>query len=340
MSSLPLISVVMPAYQAAEHIERAVQSILAQTFGGWELVALDDGSSDETPDILARFAASDSRIRPIRLSHVGIAAALNQGIAAARGEWIARMDADDRMLPRRLQAQLEFAASHPDLALTGCLVRLVSEMPPAREPGMQRFVNWANALVTPRDIAREMFVDCPVPHPSFFVRREFLVREGGYTLEDEPEDYELVLRLHARGLQFGKIPETLLEWTDRPGRASRTRQTYGLERFRALKARYLRQTGALERGFYLWGAGSVGKKLLLALQAEGLNPAALVDIDPDRIGQTIHGCRVISPDELLSLRSPGETVLGAVGTPGAREDIRRFLSGAGLREPEDFFFAA
>ncbi len=340
MASLPLISILMPVYQAARHIERAVESILAQTFGDWELVALDDGSTDETPHILTRLAASDSRIRHIRLSHCGIAGALNQGIAAARGEWIARMDADDRMLPQRLEAQLEFAASHPELALTGCFVRLVSEMPPAREPGMQRFVNWANALVTPQDIAREMFVDCPVPHPSFFFRRELLEREGGYTREDEPEDYELVLRLHARGYRFGKVAETLLEWTDRPGRASRTQETYSLQRFRALKARCLRQTGALGRGFYLWGAGSVGKKLLLALQAEGLNPAALVDIDPDRIGQTIHGCRVISPDELLSLRRPCETVLGAVGAPGAREDIRGFLSGAGLREPEDLFFAA
>lgn len=330
----------MPAYQAAARLSRAVESVQRQTIENWELIALDDGSTDETADILDHLARSDLRIRLHRLPHAGIASSLNEGIRLARGKWIARMDADDLMLEHRMEAQLEFAASHPELALTGCLVSLRAETPPAPESGMLRFVEWVNSLVSPEDIAREIYVDCPVPHPTFFLRRELLLQEGLYTLRDEPEDYELVLRLRSRGYGFGKVPAVLLEWTDRPDRASRTQQTYGLDRFRGLKVRFLKQTGALDGGFYLWGAGNVGKKLLLELQRQGMEPLALADIDPDRIGQTIHGCRVISPDSLLKARTSGELVLAAVGAPGARHDIRSFLSSSGLSEPSDFLFAA
>ncbi len=340
--SAPAVSILMPVFNAEATLERAMTSILEQSFTDWELVCVDDGSTDATPGLLERWRARDRRVRVLRRRHRGIPGALNAGLAECRGEWLARMDADDRMLPGRLEAQLEFASSHPEVALTGGLVRHAAD--PEQLPnttGMQRFVEWVNSVVTPEEIRRDLLVDCPVPHPTFFLRRSVLLEAGGYTLEPVPEDYELVLRLHRRGLAAAKVPREILEWADLPGRASRTRPAYSIGALRELKVRHLcltRLSG--EKPFIVWGAGDVGKRFVLCLQRHGRHPAAFVDLDPRKFGKVIHGCPVWTPEQFLERREPGWLTLCAVGAPGAREDIRGWMRSAGLAEERDFLFVA
>lgn len=341
MTSIPTISILMPVYNASERLGRALAGIRQQDYAEWELVAVDDGSTDGSPEMLRQAAREDARVRPFLRPHAGIAAALNAGAREARGEWIARMDSDDLMRPDRLRVQLEFARSRPELALTGSLVRLEAEQPLPEESGMVRFINWVNSQQTPEEIHREILVDCPIPHPTFFLRRQTLLNAGLYAETDEPEDYSLVLRLDAAGRRMGKVPEELVVWTDRPDRASRSLPQYAPERFREMKARHLRQ-GVLADGrrFLLWGAGRVGKHLLRELQRQGMSPAAVVDVDPRKIGQVVHGCPVIAPEAIPSIRAGTWPIVCAVGAPGAREDIRRGLNAMGLREGTDYIFAA
>ncbi|MGQ9809475.1 MAG: glycosyltransferase [Armatimonadota bacterium] len=340
--SEPVVSILMPVWNAADTLEESLASILGQTFTAWELVCVDDGSTDGTPEMLERWRRRDHRVRVLRRRRRGISAALNAGLAVCRGEWIARMDADDRMLPGRLEAQLEFAQTHPEIALTGGLVRHVAD--PAQMPnttGMERFVQWVNSVVTPEEIRRDLLVDCPVPHPTFFLRRSLLVEMGGYTLEPVPEDYDLVLRLYRRGLVAGKVPQEVVEWTDRPGRASRTHPAYSIGALRELKIRHLCLTDlAGVRPFIVWGAGDVGKRFVLCLQKHGRQPEAFVDLDPRKFGKVIHGCPVWTPEEFLQRRGEGWLTLCAVGAPGAREDIRKWMRSAGLSEERDFRFVA
>ena len=123
----PLVSVVMPVFNAAEHLEEAVESILRQTIQGLEFIIIDDGSTDQSSEILDRYAAADHRISIIRQPNQGVAVALNRGLKLARGRYIARMDADDVSLPDRLEQQAGFMERHPEVGLCGTACRLFGD---------------------------------------------------------------------------------------------------------------------------------------------------------------------------------------------------------------------
>ena len=122
----PMVAVVMPVYNSAATVEKAVRSIIGQTFRNWELIAVDDGSHDESPEILARLAKSDDRIKICRNStNRGIGAALNVGWRNTRCELVARMDADDISLTERLERQVAFMAANPGTSVAGTGIRVV-----------------------------------------------------------------------------------------------------------------------------------------------------------------------------------------------------------------------
>lgn len=122
MPPAALVSIVIPAYNYAKYLPDAIDSVLAQTYEPIELIVVDDGSTDGTPQVLAEYG---NRIRTIRKSNAGLSAARNTGIQAARGEFIAFLDADDQWLPEKLQRQMELHALHPDAGCIGCGVELV-----------------------------------------------------------------------------------------------------------------------------------------------------------------------------------------------------------------------
>ena len=339
MNETPLVSVVMPAFNAAETIARAVRSVLAQTYRDFELIVVDDGSTDETAAEVRAAANGDLRVRVLGFPHSGIVSALNAGIAAARGELIARMDADDEMDPRRLEAQVALLAERPDIGVVGCLVEFGGDRDEA--VGYALHVDWLNSLCEPDEIALHRFVESPVAHPSVTFRRVLVDRLGGYVDSDEPEDYELWLRWMDAGVRFAKVPEVLLRWNDSPTRLSRTSVRCAREAFYTCKTRYLarfvrRQAGP--RGVWLWGAGRKTRKRFAALESEGIALAGYIDIDPDKIGRRVGGRPVRSPDDLPQ---PDEAfVIGGVGVRGAREDIRARLEAHGFRLGADFVPAA
>src|SRR5262249_32920006 len=159
---------------------RAITSVQAQTFRDWELLLVDDGSTDETAEILARHAADDPRLRVIAQPHAGVVAALNTGLAAARGEFIARMDADDVSHPERLAEQLAFLAAprNADICLVGCQVEFGGDR--TASAGYALHVDWMNTLLEPEAIALNRFIESPFAHPSVMFRRELVARHGGY----------------------------------------------------------------------------------------------------------------------------------------------------------------
>src|SRR3989449_3075477 len=217
MAGAPKISIVMPVRNAAETLRVALESVRSQTFQDWELVVVDDGSKDDTAGILESAARADPRIRILSQAAFGIAEALQRGCAAARGEFVARLDADDWIPPERLLRQLEFFERHPQLGLVSCRVRHGGEQ--TAQAGYAAHVTWINSLLTPADIALRRFVESPVAHPSVMFRRALLQEYGGYESGDFPEDYELWLKWMDAGVQFAKVDAELLVWNDQIGRA-------------------------------------------------------------------------------------------------------------------------
>lgn len=294
---------------------------------------VDDGSRDATPELLASWAAGDPRVRVVRQEPEGLVAALERARAEARAPVLARMDHDDVALPGRLAAQLDLLEDHPDVVLSGCGVRYVPRG--SVTDGARRYERWLNGLNEPADIERDLFVECPVAHPTFMVRAAALDRVGGYRDRGWPEDYDLVLRLWEAGGRIAKVPEVLLHWRDRPDRLHRTAPAYGPEAFRRCKIDVLRRTLLRGRdGVVVWGAGPTGKRFARALARAGVTVRAFVDLDPRKIGQEVHGAPVVQPAEIGRFR--GAFCVAAVGQEGAREEIRAALRVGGWREMKDF----
>lgn len=330
----------MPVWNGAGFLARAVASVRAQTLPEWELIVVDDGSSDATPVQLAALARQDPRVRMVATPHQGIVAALNTGLAQARSPLIVRMDVDDEAHPERLAAQVEFLAHNPDLGVAGCLVEYGGDR--RAQAGYARHVDWLNTLVSAEDIARNRFVESPLAHPSVMFRRALVAAHGGYREGPFPEDYELWLRWLEAGVRIGKVPRVLLTWNDPPQRLSRVDPRYAPAAFYECKAaylaRWLQRHVPVSRPLLVWGAGRLTRRRVERLTAPGVRVAGYVDIDPRKIGKRFNGCPVIGPADLPS---PTEAfVLGYVGKLGARDLIRSRLKERGCVEGRDFLMAA
>jgi len=330
VTSGPRVSVLLPCRDAAATLDESLGSLAAQTFESIQIIAVDDGSSDETPELLASWTRRDARIESIRTPPRGIVAALNSAAERARGELLARMDADDIAGPSRFEQQVALLDENPDLVACGSGVRYVPRE--AVRDGARRYEEWINSVVSPDEMERDLFVECPIPHPSLMMRREAFDQIGGYRDVGWPEDYDLILRLWEAGHRFGKVPDVLLEWRERPDRLSRTDDRYGEDAFRRCKARFLGRRIA-GRPVVVWGAGPVGKYFARALQGEGQTITAFVDLDRRKIGQTIHGAPVVHPSAICDYREA--YVVAAVGSPDARAEIRASLLAESFREPQD-----
>jgi glycosyltransferase involved in cell wall biosynthesis len=335
---VPSISVLIPARNAAATLDEALASLAAQTHDDWEAVVVDDGSTDETPRLLAEWARRDPRFRVVRNeTGQGIVGSLNRALELARAPLLARMDADDVALPERLARQAERMAAG-DAAAVGCRVRYFPEEQVLA--GARRYEAWLNSLLTPEEHDRDLFVECPLAHPTMLLRADAVREAGGYRARGWAEDYDLLLRLWERGHRMAKVPEVLLLWREGETRASRTLPDYALDRFIRCKAHFLRRTHlAGDRPALVFGAGPVGKAVARALLAEGAALSGFVDLDPRKIGQEIYGVKVLDQAEGLKRRGAAFG-LAAVGQPGAREELRRTLTDAGWIETEDFRCAA
>lgn len=356
------VSVLLPAFNAAATVARAVGSIRAQTRPDWELLVIDDGSTDATAQVVAAASADDARVRLIRRPHEGLVAALNVGLADAQGELIARMDADDESLPGRLEQQTALLDAHGEVGVCGCLVEFGGDR--SANAGYALHVDWLNSLVTPDEILLNRFIESPFAHPSVMFRRELVATHGGYRGGGFPEDYELWLRWAEAGVRMAKVPRTLLRWNDAPTRLSRTDPRYAPDAFFRTKARWIARdlfrrgmaeatpgatttapadlgspaAATRSRSIWIWGAGRPTRKRAAFLREHGIRISGYIDVDAKKAGHRVEGVPVVLPTEFPP---PDDAfVLGYVSSRGARALIREQLRSCGYVEGRDFLMCA
>jgi glycosyltransferase involved in cell wall biosynthesis len=225
----PQISVIMPVRDGAEFLADAIDSVLGQSRGDFELLVLDDGSTDASPSIARSRADLDPRVRPISLAAAGLPAALNHGISEARGRYVARADADDVNLPTRFAAQADFLDRHPEIGLCGaatttmghgprCITRLPSD---------------------PRTLRCMLLFQSPLAHPTVMMRRELLVHcQYDPELCDGAEDYDLWERLADR-TAFSNLPQVLCRRRVHPAQMSTVRHRHAESAARRVRERQL-----------------------------------------------------------------------------------------------------
>lgn len=326
-----MVSVVLPVRNAAAGLPAALDSLLAQTLADFEIVAVDDGSTDggATRAVLCAYAGRDARLRVLCRDHAGIVAALSAGLSAARGRYIARMDADDLCLPRRLERQAAFLDAHPEIGLVSCLAEFGGDAAAAR--GYKAHLDWANGLVAPEAIRLGIFRESPLPHPTVMFRAELPARLGGYRQGPFPEDYELWLRWLDAGVAMAKVPERLVVWNDAPGRLSRTDHRYDATAFHRVKAAYLARHLARVNPHHpeivVVGAGRITRRRAEQLLRHGVVITAWLDIDPKKTGTSLGGRPVLPLDDPPS----PETcfVVPYVASRGATERIAGVLEAHG-----------
>ncbi|MCW1921818.1 glycosyltransferase [Luteolibacter arcticus] len=331
----PAISILLPFHNAAATLAEALESLLAQTFGDWELLTVDDRSDDGSAGIVAGFARRDSRVRlMVNAGPPGIVGALQTAAKGAAADWLARMDADDCCHPERLARQWERAgagAGEVDVVATD-----VDLIDPLGE-GMTRYVAWANSLETHEAIANARFIENPVIHPTVLMRRRAFDAVGGYREVPWAEDHDLWLRMLQHGARFAKVTERLLAWRDSADRLTRSDGRYHEKARQQMRAHFLSALPAVrEQGVVIAGAGPIGKSLARGLLALGITVHGFFDVHPRRLGETIHGAEVAGLGD-FGHRWRDAVLLSAVGLAGVREEIRQLAADAGYGEGRDFW---
>ncbi|MEE8285233.1 MAG: glycosyltransferase [Gammaproteobacteria bacterium] len=335
MSAVPAVTVLMPVRDAAATLGSCLDSIQAQSFTDFELLVIDDASSDDTHQMVSERAAADPRIRLLRAPRRGLVACLNAGLGQARASLIARMDSDDVMDRERLGLQRDYLQQHPDVGVVASRVRA---FPADRvQAGTREYLRWQNACLDSDALRDEVYVECPITHPSAMFRLATVIAAGGYRDGDFPEDYELWLRLTAGGCRMAKIDRCLLHWRQRDDSLSRRDPRYSRDAFDRLRARYLAVDGRLGSGrpLVFWGAGRRTRQRARHFVALGFAPCAWIDVDPRKIGNRIHDVPVVAP-EWLDRRQPRPFVLAWVASHGARESIGAALTAMGYGRGVDY----
>jgi glycosyltransferase involved in cell wall biosynthesis len=245
MSTRPLVTVVLPCFDVERTVAWTLDSLLAQTHRFLEIVAIDDGSMDATAEILDRYAARDPRVRVLRNDvNRGLIFTLNRGVAEAKGDFIARMDADSISAQVRLERQVDAFTRRPDIGVVGTQVELVDlesrravKPRPVRctEPGAARFMC--------------LFAN-PLAHVTIMARTEILRAHpyGTFAHSLHTEDYELFTRLSEAGVRFLNLRETLVTVGDRPEGVSWRHEQAQVANFVASARRHLERSAHVSPG--------------------------------------------------------------------------------------------
>jgi glycosyltransferase involved in cell wall biosynthesis len=330
------ISILMPVRNEDRYLQATLDSLYRQTFSNWELIAVDDGSSDRTAAILAEAAHTDERVHVIRRNGGGLVAALNSGLASCQASLVARLDGDDICHPRRLELQKTFLDNHANIGMVACDFRHFPRT--FLKQGMCDYESWQNSLTTHALVIRDLFVESPFVHPGIMTRRAILEYLGGYQDNGWPEDYDLWLRMAASGVQFARLQQTLIFWRDHPERATRTMNEYASQAFRACKCHHLLRSFLRDiNDVVIAGAGLEARAWQRLLAAQGVTVSTWLDVDPRKIGRMLHNAPIISPDDL---HLKGRRMLIAIGVRGARERFREIAVERGWQEGVDFVCVA
>ncbi len=329
----PLVSVVLPVRNGGEFLSQAVDSILSQTFENLELLLIDDHSTDSAISSLDK---SDHRLMVFNSKGNGVVDAFNTGFEIGRGQYIARMDADDISLPSRIQCQLDYLDKHSQVDISGCCVEIFSEA--GIQGGLERYQNWLNSVREPEQVHQQIFIESPLPNPSLMFRKAAVQQLGGYRNNQWPEDYDLLLRADSAHMRMGKPEPVLLRWREHETRLTHTDSLYDRKNFMQAKSHFLVHHRLQGRSLIIWGAGPTGRLMFDLITAEGGKVEGFIEVHPRRIGGLKRGLPVWPMDKVKTLGD--SMLLIAVGAAGAREEITDYLHKHNKIPGQDYLFAA
>ncbi len=297
----PLISILVPVKNAALYLADCIDSILDQTEKNWELLIVDDHSTDTSYQLLNDYSKKDSRIQVYKNNGHGIIPALRLAYQHSKGTLITRMDADDRMASNKLeklkQVLIKFGVGH----LSTGLVKYFSTG--TLGDGYLKYETWINKLSLKEENYKDIYKECVIPSPCWMVFRQDLEKSNAFEPATYPEDYDLCFRFYKQGLTIKSVGETLHYWRDYPERTSRNDPNYADIHFFDLKINYFLELDYNpKKTLLLWGAGKKGKKIAHLLKSQSI-PFRWITNNPRKIGHNIYGCILESEACLETMES-------------------------------------
>lgn len=330
----PLISVLIPFKNTENYLTDCLESILIQTYKNWEVVIVDDGSTDSSYTLVELYALKDNRIKLYKNTGIGIIDALQLAFKYSKGDFITRMDSDDIMHPDKLKtlatSLMTFGRHHVAIGL----VNYFSDE--GIKEGYGTYETWLNRLTKMGSNYSEIYKECVIPSPCWMIHRDDLVACGAFNPNIYPEDYDLAFRFYKHGFKCIPCNSILHYWRDYDTRTSRTHIHYAQNHFTALKIHHFLDIDYNKnKTLTIWGAGNKGKIIAKTLLEKNI-PFEWICDNPKKIGRDIYGKKLKTFNELETIENPQSII--TVANKKAQIEIRTYLDNLNMKAIEDYVF--
>ncbi|QCK17082.1 glycosyltransferase family 2 protein [Mangrovivirga cuniculi] len=335
MKEQPLVSIIMAVKDTEPYLRTCLDSVLAQTYENWELIAVNDHSSDDSPNILKEYAEKDSRVRFYNSDQRKLIPTLREGYRRAKGTLINRMDSDDKMPDYKLQVLVdEWLKYGKGTVIAGGTEHFVDEGEVG--DGFIKYENWLNEVAKKSLHYQEIYRECVIPSHCWLIHKDDFDAAGAFNSDVYPEDYDLCFRFYKLGLNIVGIDEILHYWRDRSDRISRTWEEYEDNRYFDLKLRFFYELDRdSNRPLVLWGAGRNGKDMAKLLQSYGDEFHWVCD-NESKIGRDIYDVRIEHYEDVLIKENT--QIIIAVASPSGKKEIEEQLKRWNKKPIDDFWF--
>lgn len=334
MDKKPLISILMPVYNAMPYLIECIESILKQSESNWELIAVNDFSTDNSGETLQRYAEQNPKIKVFQNSYKGIIPALHLAFQQSKGELVTRMDADDIMSLDKLEILNKLLQKNGKGCIATARVKYFSEG--ILGQGYQRYEEWLNQLCEKNNHFEEIYKECVIPSPCWMIWRRDLIKCKAFTGQIYPEDYDLCFRFYQQKLKTVSSKKMLHYWRDYPSRSSRTKKEYAKQHYFDLKLPYFLQLDYQpNRPLILWGAGRKGKYLAQKLKEQSISFRWVCNT-ASKWGARIHNTIMEKFEIIAELEDP--QIIISVAAPDGQIEIKNYLSSICLLPGKNYFF--
>lgn len=337
MTEQPLVSIIMAVKDTAPYLPDCIDSIINQTYKNWELIAVNDHSSDATPQILKAYSEQDSRVRYFDSDKPKLIPTLQVAYAQVKGELINRMDSDDKMPLDKIEVLVNEWLKHgKGTVIAGGTEHFVEEGEVG--DGFLKYERWLNEVARTSSHYQEIYKECVIPSHCWIIHKEDFDAVDAFNPLVYPEDYDLCFRFYRHCLKVIGIDKILHYWRDRSNRISRTWDEYKDNRYFDLKLRFFYELDRdRSRPLVLWGAGRNGKDMACLIQSYNDTFHWVCD-NENKIGKDIYGVIMEHFNTVPSMTKP--QIMVVVSSPDGKKDILKQLTQWEKKPVEDFWFFA
>jgi glycosyltransferase involved in cell wall biosynthesis len=331
----PLVSIITPVKDTAPYLPTCIQGIIDQSYKNWELIAVNDHSSDNSVDLLNEFARRDSRVKVFHASEPKLLPALRLGFEKSSGDLIQRLDSDDALPKNKLQQMVNAWLNVGEGHIVSGKVKYFREDGPLGE-GYLKYENWMNEVIETNTHWQQIYKESGIATGAWLVHRSDFIKAGAFDANRFPEDYDLAFRFYSIGLKVEPLNKVVHLWRDRSDRITRQWDEYADNRFFQLKTHHFFEIDRIQtRPLVLWGGGKTGKDLAKQILNFTSDFNWLCDNDR-KVGKDIYGIKMQHFNELPDIENP--QILIAVSSPDGKKEIQNQLLEWGKEPVKDYWF--